>query len=155
MADTEQPELSLERFRALVEAYGGDLERFPKSEREAARELLQRSDSARALVDAARTFDQLLFDARHDTAPSALIERLGQIPAQHTQRGRVVRLLPFSGKQTWLLAAAAVLLGVLGGNYSDSELSASVLDNAPSDISSLAFADDLYDDLTTSEGELQ
>ena len=43
MADTKEPELSLERFGALVEAYGADFERFPLRERSAAKALLLRS----------------------------------------------------------------------------------------------------------------
>ena len=156
MADTEQPELTLERFRSLVEAYGSDLERFPSRERAAARQLLVRSDSARKLVEArhvrpgaggrarglGHAFDGVDGETRAD-------------PRQHAQRTPVLRLLPFrSPKQTWLLAAAAVLLGVLGGGY-DAVSSSSSVDTAQADIVSLAFADDLFDDLSVQEGDLQ
>ncbi|HEY6876397.1 MAG TPA: hypothetical protein VI299_00175 [Polyangiales bacterium] len=152
MADTEQPELTLTRFRALVEAYGGDLERFPRREREAARALLARSDDAQHLLQAARSFDLLLAEARADVSPAALIERLVAIPSQHAQRMPAVRLLPFhSLKQTWLLAAAALLLGVLGGGY----VSHDVTSTEGADLSVLTFADDLFEDLTWQEGELQ
>ena len=43
MADTKQPELSMERFEALVGAYGCDLDRFPLRERAAAKALVLRS----------------------------------------------------------------------------------------------------------------
>ncbi|MET0286572.1 MAG: hypothetical protein ABW352_18965 [Polyangiales bacterium] len=151
MADTEQPELSIERFQALVEAYGGDIERFPRREREGARELLRRDESAQRLVQAARAFDGVLEEARLDVSPS-LIDRLSAIPHQHTQRAAVVRLLPFhSSKQTWLAAAAAVLLGLLGGEYLDDE----ALDTSSADITGLTFADDLFDDLSVQEGDVQ
>lgn len=158
MADIEQPELTLERFRALVEAYGGNLERFPARERAAARELLARSESARQLVEAASAFDQVLADARADSQVSSdVYERFGRIPSQHSQRTPVLRLLPFrSPKQTWLLAAAAVLLGVLGGGYDAvSGASKGSVDSAQAEIASLAFADDLFDDLSVQEGDLQ
>jgi hypothetical protein len=145
MADTEQPELTLERFQALVEAYGGDIERFPTRERVAARELVARSEAAQRLLQAARAFDVVLREARADVTPDALLERLGEIPLRHAQRAQVVRLLPFhSSKQTWLLAAAAVLLGAIGGNYANGD--APTTDS--SEIASLTFADDLFDDLT-------
>jgi hypothetical protein len=160
MADTEQPELTLERFRALVEAYGGELERFPVRERAAARELLLRSDPARQLVEAARTFDQVLAEARADSAvtPShALLERLARIPAQHPQHTPVLRLLPFhSPRQTWLLAAAALLLGMLGGGYDAvSSPGIAAVDAAQVENASLTFADDLFDDLSVQEGAQQ
>jgi hypothetical protein len=150
MADTEQPELSIERFQALVEAYGGDLERFPQRERARARELLRRDESAQRLVQAARAFDSVLEEARLDVSPS-LIDRLSAIPHQHAQQAPVLRLLPFhSSRQTWLAAAAAVLLGLLGGEYLDEE----PLGADSADISGLTFADDLFEDLTL-EGDVR
>jgi hypothetical protein len=148
MADTEQPELSIERFQALVEAYGGDLERFPQRERAGARELLRRDAAAQRLVQAARAFDLVLEEARLDVSP-ALLERLSAIPRQHAQGASVVRLLPFrSAKQTWLAAAAAVVLGLLGEYASDQPS----YDGA--DLSALTFADDLFDDLALQEGDV-
>lgn len=153
MPDTEQPELGIERLKALVEAYGGDVERFPQRERAAARELLARSESARRLLEAARAFDDVLEQARLDVSP-ALLERLSSIPRRHAQQVSVVRLLPFrSARQTWLAAAAAVLLGLLGGEYASDELASSD-DVASADISALTFADDLFGDLTVQEGDV-
>ncbi|HEX5657225.1 MAG TPA: hypothetical protein VFX59_08515 [Polyangiales bacterium] len=147
MADTEQPELSIERFQALVEAYGGDVERFPLRERAGARELLRRDAAAQRLVQAARAFDSVLEEARLDVSP-AVIDKLSAIPHQYKQNAPVLRLLPFrSARQTWLAAAAAVLLGLVREYASDEP----AVDSA--DISALTFADDLFDDLTQ-EGDV-
>ncbi len=151
MSDTEQPELSIERFQALVEAYGGDIERFPQRERAGARELLRRDEAAKKLVQAARAFDSVLEEARLDVTPS-LMERLSSIPREYTQAAPVARLLPFrSTRTTWLAAAAAVLLGLLGGEYVSYEDGANVVS---ADVSALTFADDLFDDLTVQEGDV-
>jgi hypothetical protein len=148
MADTEQPELSLARFQALVEAYGGDVERFPQRERAGARELLRRDELAQRLVQAAHAFDAVLEEARLDLSP-ALVEKLSAIPSQYAQSAPVLRLLPFrSARQTWLAAAAAVLLGLLG-EYASEEPS-----HDSADISALTFADDLFDDLASQEGDV-
>jgi hypothetical protein len=149
MADTEQPELSIERFQALVEAYGGDPERFPQRDRAGARELLRRDEAAQRLVQAARAFDAVLEEARLDLTVPSLIERLSAIPQQHPQRVPLVRLLPFrSPRQTWLAAAAALLLGLVGEYASDEPT------HDGADISALTFADDLFDDLAVQEGDV-
>jgi hypothetical protein len=169
MADTKQPELSLERFGALVEAYGADFERFPLHERSAAKALLLRSSEAQRLLSAAQAFDGILAAARENLATPELEGRLDGIPLRFAQERARGRLLPFrSRQQTVLAAAAAVLLGLLGGRYvpdealelgatTDAAQSASV-DSASSDateqtdIAALTFADDLFDDLTPQEG---
>jgi hypothetical protein len=150
MADTEQPELSIERFQALVEAYGADIERFPQRERAGARELLRRDEVAQRLVQAARAFDAVLAEARLELS-SSLVERLGAIPREHVQDAGGARLIPLpTARWTWLAAAAAVLLGVLGGHYASEERSGSL----SAELSALTFDDDLFDDLAMQEGEL-
>jgi hypothetical protein len=164
MADTTEPELSLERFAALVEAFGADFERFPARERSAAKALLLRSHDAQRLLLAAQAFDGILAAARENLPTVELEARLDTIPVRFAQERAFGRLLPFrSRQQTVLAAAAAVLLGLLGGGYAPDLLAepASAPDSAEltsteraeqSDIASLTFADDLFDDLTPQEG---
>jgi len=164
MADTKQPELSLERFAALVEAYGAEFDRFPLHERTAAKALLLRSREARELLSAAQAFDGILAAARENLPTPELEARLDDIPQRFAQERVRPRLLPFrSRQQTALAAAAAVLLGLLGEHYAPDdalELDSSAQwvdstsdDGATStDIASLTFADDLFDDLTPQEG---
>lgn len=52
--------LNIERFSAIVDAYGGDPCRWPVEEREAAQTLLACSVQAQAICDQARQLDQIL-----------------------------------------------------------------------------------------------
>jgi len=148
MADIRQPELSLERFEALVEAYGGDLERFPSAERGRAKALVLRSRDARRMLEAARAFDRLLEEAR-DFGPSVELEQaLLEIPARHGQASRGLVMLPFrSRKLAWLAAAASLLLGAFSGRALPESTASD--DNAveQAEIVSLAFADELFEEL--------
>jgi hypothetical protein len=71
---------SLARFRALAEAYGGDLERWPEQERAWARELAVRSADARAALAGEQGLDALLAAADTPALPRALAARLEQLP---------------------------------------------------------------------------
>lgn len=148
MADTREPELSMERFEALVEAYGADLERFPKLERAGARALVVRSSEARRMLEAARALDQLLASARADLplAPSARLRaQLASIPDRHPAASARERasVLPFRTRtRAWLAAAAALALGVLSSRATED-----VSDEEPGDVSDVAFADDLFEEL--------
>ena len=71
-----------ERFRALVESYGANPERWPEEEREAMREVAA-SGEARAWLNEQRRVDAWLDDAP-DLAPSAdLLRRVAEIPARN------------------------------------------------------------------------
>lgn len=71
------PGMSLERFAALAEAYGGDFERWPEAERFAAISLAGRSEEARSLLADAHGLDYLLSRFGSPPAPSdALVERV-------------------------------------------------------------------------------
>lgn len=159
MADT-QPELTLERFAALVEAYGGDVERFPERERALARALSLRSGEAHRMLEGARALDDLLVSARADTMrlrPVLLEEALERIPERFPQIRPPLVILPFRTPfRAALAAAAALLLGVFSERY----VPATMLDDAEpgvrseqADMGSLTFADDLFDELGASEGE--
>ena len=72
--------MSLERFAALVEAYGGDLDRWPEAERFAAISFAGRSEEARTLLSDAHGLDFLL--SRLDAPPvpsAALRERVAEL----------------------------------------------------------------------------
>ena len=55
--------ITLERFRALIDSYGGDLQRWPETERGAARALLAHSAEACALLEKAWEVDQTVASA--------------------------------------------------------------------------------------------
>jgi hypothetical protein len=49
--------MTLRRFRALTQSYGAELQRWPQEERDAARELLESSGEAQALLAQERSLD--------------------------------------------------------------------------------------------------
>ncbi|MBI5129939.1 MAG: hypothetical protein HZA66_10895 [Rhodopseudomonas palustris] len=51
--------MTLDRFRELADSFGGDVERWPEAEREAAR-AIARSDAGAAILREHRAFDRLL-----------------------------------------------------------------------------------------------
>lgn len=69
-------EITLERFAAIVDAYGASPERWPAPERSAADALLAASAPARALLAEARMLDGLLAAAPLEAPSDALVERL-------------------------------------------------------------------------------
>lgn len=69
-------EITLERFAAIVDAYGASPMRWPVAERSAAEALLAVSAEARALLADARMLDGMLASAPVEAPSSALVERL-------------------------------------------------------------------------------
>jgi hypothetical protein len=69
-------DMTLERFAALLDAYGADPERWPDAERDEARALLDRSADARARRDAAAALDALLDRATTVQPARGLAERI-------------------------------------------------------------------------------
>lgn len=69
-------EITLERFAAIVDAYGASPMRWPVDERGAAEALLAVSAEARALLADARMLDGMLASAPVEAPSGALVERL-------------------------------------------------------------------------------
>jgi hypothetical protein len=69
-------EMTLERLREIVEAYGASPARWPQAERLAAEGLASSSREAQALVADAARFDALLDMAPAEAPSAALTERL-------------------------------------------------------------------------------
>ena len=113
--------MTLERLRAVIEAYGASAVRWPVAEREAAAALLAESAAARALVTEAAPLDALL-DAVPAVAPTpamraailALAPRAARRPGDGW-RGFVDAL------GGWRLAgavlAASLVLGIVSGGW--------------------------------------
>lgn len=109
------PPLTLQRFLELVEAYGGQLSRWPAAEREAAEALVRVSEPARAALAAEAELDGALASFAAADLSAALERRLNEIPirAPLTKRAR----WPF--QRVWAPAlgwAAAAALGVALGS---------------------------------------
>ena len=78
--------MNLNRFQALIDAYGADAERWPFGERDAAEALLEESGAARAILSEARTLDALLADAPPTVVSPLLKNRVLDIPDEHHQQ---------------------------------------------------------------------
>jgi hypothetical protein len=170
----EEQEMSLERLRALVDSYGGNLARIPDAERVRVKEFLERSELARELWQEAAQLDDLLAAPPATLAPSAaLMQRLRAIPGGEPWVGRdpareqdnVVHLPRRARAWASVAAAAALFLGVFTGaqgdddtpNASDHLAQVEASDDAAtlSEFGALALGSELVTDLEVFEGELE
>jgi hypothetical protein len=116
--------MTLERLRALLDAYGAAHAHWPRRERAAAEALIDSSADARALLAGAAQLDALL-DLVHSPAPSpALAARVRErrfgwrgLPAvawAETASGRMRRWMT-SPKHQFVAIAGALVMGLLLG----------------------------------------
>lgn len=94
--------MTLERFKALCDAYGGAPQRWPEDERGAAAALLERSAAARAVLDDARALDAVLGHAGTLSASADLAARVRRSAPGPASRP--------AGPPAWAAMAAAVAL---------------------------------------------
>ena len=111
------PPLTLTRFRALAEAYGSNLERWPESEREGAEALVVSSEEARALLRAEEALDHVFASAATPALPPELLARLERVPdaAKNVHPLRLPRRALRAPLIGW---AAAALFGLWLGTQS-------------------------------------
>ena len=114
--------MSVFRFRALAETYGGALERWPATERRLARELLLREPSLHAVLAAESELDRLLAEGEGGAVSASLLARLEGIPERSPQK----QPFPLKPRSFWLPAlgwAAAAAVGLwLGATVEAPEL---------------------------------
>jgi hypothetical protein len=106
--------LSIERYRALLAAYGARLELWPADERDAARALLESSAEARELSREEAGLDALFASAEAPALSAGLSRKLAELPVAEPQPRK---LWPF--RRTWVPAlawAAAAVLGIALGS---------------------------------------
>lgn len=120
--------MNLERFAALIEAYGTDPRRWPAAERLAAQSLLAASAEAQRLVREAETFDALLAMPLPSIEPSAALRSriMAQLPARPKApgwRGQVaeaIGLLFPRGHMVPQLAALTLALAIgIGAGFAN------------------------------------
>jgi hypothetical protein len=109
------PEMTLARFRDLVDAFGAAEERWPATERAAAAALCARSAEARALRAAADERDRLLDRAPAAAASPALAQRVLAAAPAARRRGskRRARTWGAAAGVASLAAAAAIAFWVV------------------------------------------
>ena len=109
---TEGAKMDLDRFRALADAYGGDLRRWPAAERAAAEGLRDADAEARAILDREAEFDHLLHQAPAPVPAALRAAVLAKAPTAHTRRRAAWRLW-VSGAGLAATAAAGALAGAV------------------------------------------
>ena len=130
-------EMTLERLREIVEAYGASPARWPQGERPAAEALASSSPEAQSLVAEAARFDALLDMAPAEAPSAALTERLMAarpravaplVPARPQKekgflRGLLETVWPYgSAAFPAGTLAAALVMGIALGSASDISL---------------------------------
>jgi hypothetical protein len=122
--------MSLARLEQVVAAYGADPQRWPETERDAARALVERSAEARARVAEARRLDRAL-DAAIVTVDELSLARVtakirrGLAEPRAASGGSWLSFLLGAVAPTWPRGAAlasVAVLGILVGLSSDPSL---------------------------------
>ena len=131
-----------ERFEHLADAYGGDLRRWPETEREAARALAAADLQAAALLHEADGLDALLDAAPRVAASHALRER---VIAAAVGAGLGRRRRAGIGVMAWLSGAgwaAAACAGAVFGVVLTGQMTADIRADTVLYQASLSIADD-------------
>ena len=134
--------MTRERFEHLADAYGGDLRRWPQSEREAARALAATDLQAAALLRDADGLDALLDAAPRVVASHALRE---QVIAAAASAGLGRRRREGFGVMAWLSGAgwaAAACAGAVFGVVLTGQMTADIRADTVLYQASLTGADD-------------
>lgn len=106
--------MRIARFIHLAEAHGGDLERWPAAERDAARELLGWSDEARRALEEAQALDVWL-DRAAPAVDAERVERLAtRIEAALDRRDPVPAPPGWSVPRLWPAATFLAVMGLMG-----------------------------------------
>lgn len=136
--------MQLQRFRELVEAYGGDPRRWPAAERAPAAALLAGSPEAQALLAEAGALDRLLDRTPPLSPPILDAERLIARVTGAVQERPIAHSIGAIQPPTrglWLRAAGLAAAAVIGFMVGWTELGTS--DATAASGSSLDFAGDL------------
>jgi anti-sigma factor RsiW len=105
--------MTIERLKALAEAYGADLRRWPASERPFAESLVATDPAARAALEEAAALDVLLDASPRPALSAALAARiLAAAPKARAARAHLGRIFWFLGAGWAAAACAGVVAGV-------------------------------------------
>jgi hypothetical protein len=105
---------SLARFEQLIDAYGGEAERWPSAERAAALALLHSEPRARALQATALRLDAQLGQVYAAEPSAQLRARVLEVPIRHAREPARTR---YSGLRLMLLALVPCVLGFVSGAW--------------------------------------
>jgi hypothetical protein len=143
--------MTIERFAALVDAYGADRRRWPTAEQGAALALLANDPRARALLVEARLLDETL-DGEPSPAVSPALRAavLAATPTPSQARRWAAAATARFWVRTWGPGAGLVAAGVAGVMFGAVLAGGSSLDAGAQSL--LAEADS-YDEFVLAEGE--
>ena len=105
------PELDLDRFQAILEAYGASPDRWPAEDRARALSLLARSADAKRFHAAAERLDTVLDSAAPPPPDAVFAERIRSLPRHPPGAAPAVRE---SGYAVLRRIAAVLLVGLVG-----------------------------------------
>ncbi|WP_373086067.1 hypothetical protein [Sneathiella sp.] len=108
----EDQSAELNRFKAVLDAYGADENRWPAEDIPMMNKLQASSDVARSLLRQEEKFDAILKNEAQLTAPSALLGRVLK-NAEDANRGSIFRIIwPFGS--FWQPASGLVMAACVG-----------------------------------------
>ncbi len=117
--------MTLERLRAILDAYGAARARWPAAERRAAQHLLAENKDARGLFAEAREFDRLLDGVIAPPPTAGLTGRVLSLPGQNEgakqNKGGMGSWCPQAIRRPAALLAAGVIGFVIGASLPGAE----------------------------------
>ncbi len=105
------PELDLDRFQAILDAYGASADRWPTEERTRALKLLAHSAVAKRIHAIARRLDSVLDRAAPPPLDAAFAERIRALPRRKPEPASALRQSAFAPLAR---IAAVILVGLVG-----------------------------------------
>ncbi|MSO69240.1 MAG: hypothetical protein EXQ98_03025 [Alphaproteobacteria bacterium] len=136
--------MTLERLGTLLDAYGGDLRRWPEPARSTAEALIARDGAARQLFNQALALDALLDEASAPAPSHALKARLIVRARPALWRQGFGALWPFG--PAWQPAAAFALIAALGISLGVTVGPADIAASASDDVDVLGLYDTFDDE---------
>jgi ferric-dicitrate binding protein FerR (iron transport regulator) len=124
--------MSVDRFQALAQAYGGTIDRWPIEARAAARQAAS-DPHCQAILEEAQSLDALLGRWKDPAPGRGLIEQIVASAPVFVRRARIRRRIWWSG-----IGVAAALAGALAGSVTVAVIATS--NHAPTEITT-AFGD--------------
>ena len=112
--------MTLDEFRALADAWGGDLDRWPDRLRAAAATLAKTNEAQEILAEAQR-IDALIMTAQprssEQRAAAAMFAVAAKIDAQRSDASRAADRGSAFGLPWWAAAAASIAVGAMVGGW--------------------------------------
>jgi len=138
-----------ERFRTLAMSYGANIARWPADDRQAAEAFLAQSPDAARWLDEQRQLDDQLDSVAQEEPSAHLLRSVAEIPLRHGTSRERLAWWPFARLRAAIaMAAAAAIMGAAAGMVTPERAQIPDADQNWDDLSSLAFALDLSEELS-------